>query len=43
LNKLSPSEIAFNFGLQIFWIAVFATVFAVQWRAAMKKYSAVGA
>lgn len=43
LNKLTPEEIAFNFGLQVFWMAVFAGVFAVQWRAAMKKYSAVGA
>ena len=43
LNKLSPGEIAFNFGLQVFWITVFATLFAFQWRAAMKKYSAVGA
>jgi ABC-2 type transport system permease protein len=43
LNKLSASEIVFNFGMQIFWLCAFAALFALQWRAAMKKYSAVGA
>jgi ABC-2 type transport system permease protein len=43
LNKLSPSEIAFNFGMQVLWLCIFAAIFALQWRGAMKKYSAVGA
>ena len=43
LNKLTPQDIVINLGLQVFWIAFMAIIFFFQWRAAMKKYSAVGA
>jgi ABC-2 type transport system permease protein len=43
LNKLPQNQVWFGFAMQLLWIAVLAGVFALQWRSAIKKYSAVGA
>lgn len=43
LNKLPPEKIALNFGLQAFWLVVFYLLFSRMWRAAVKRFSAVGA
>ncbi|HQV70306.1 MAG TPA: ABC-2 family transporter protein [Thermoflexales bacterium] len=43
LNKLPPEKIALNFGLQIVYLALAFFVFNRMWRAAVKRFSAVGA
>ena len=43
LNKQTPADIALNFGLQAFWLAVMFVIFRATWSAGLKKYSAVGA
>lgn len=43
LNRLSPEQIALNYGLQLVWLAVLYVVFVRVWRAAVKRFSAVGA
>lgn len=43
LNKLSPADIALNFGLQAFWLVALFLIFRAVWAAGLKKYSAVGA
>lgn len=43
LNRLPAEQIALNFGLQIVWIGVLYSAFALLWRQALKQYSAVGA
>ena len=43
LNKLTPGEIALNFGLQAVWLAIMFVIFRAMWAAGLKKYSAVGA
>ena len=43
LNKLSPEQIALNYGLQIVWLVILYVVFTRVWRAAIKRFSAVGA
>lgn len=43
LNKLPDNLVWFGFMMQVFWSLVLAGVFLLQWRAAIKKYSAVGA
>jgi ABC-2 type transport system permease protein len=43
MNKLGPGEIARGFALQALWIVILGVVFALQWRAGVRRYSAVGA
>jgi ABC-2 type transport system permease protein len=43
LNKIQGQQLWMGLGLQIVWIAVLATIFTFQWRAGLKKFSAVGA
>jgi ABC-2 type transport system permease protein len=43
LNKLPDGQIWIGFGMQLLWSVILAGVFTLQWRAAIKKYSAVGA
>jgi ABC-2 type transport system permease protein len=43
LNRLTPEQVALNFGLQLVWLVVLILAFRVIWRNAIKQYSAVGA
>jgi ABC-2 type transport system permease protein len=43
MNKLAPDEIARGFALQALWTVILALVFRLQWRAGLRRYSAVGA
>ncbi len=43
LNKVPDGQIAIGFAMQVVWIVILSVVFALQWRAAIKKFSAVGA
>jgi ABC-2 type transport system permease protein len=43
LNKLTDEQLIFGFAMQLFWCVVLAALFFLQWRVAVKRYSAVGA
>jgi ABC-2 type transport system permease protein len=43
LGKLTPEEIARNFGLDVVWLVITISVFNLVWRAGVKRFSAVGA
>lgn len=43
LNKLTPQQIALNYGLQLVWLVVFFMGFQWLWKHALKRFSAVGA
>ncbi len=42
-SKATPTELATGFALQVFWIAALFVIFLLQWRAGVRRYSAVGA
>lgn len=43
LGRLTSAEVLQNFGLQLFWLAVFYLGLRLIWRAGVKQFSAVGA
>jgi ABC-2 type transport system permease protein len=43
LNQGAPEQVLAGFGAQLAWSLVLIVIFLVQWRFAIRKYSAVGA
>lgn len=43
LNKLTPQQIAVNYGLQLVWLVILFIGFQRLWKHALKRFSAVGA
>ncbi len=43
LGRLTPGEALYGLGAQVFWIGLVGAASAVVWRAALRRYSAVGA
>ena len=43
LGKLTPGQIARNFGLDVVWLLISIALFSFVWRAGVKRFSAVGA
>ena len=41
-GQLSTAEMWFGFAIQAGWLAVAMALFAILWRAGVKRYSAVG-
>jgi ABC-2 type transport system permease protein len=43
LGKLNPSQALYGLGMQIFWTLLGLLCVSLLWRAALRRYSAVGA